>query len=168
MTPLLACPSCARHVQASEAACPFCRASVVEAAKVFVPRQRPAERLSRAARYAFGVGSLAVGTGGCSGLLGASAYPGATDATVSSEAAFPMDARDAGKSAADVTLVEDVFIAASYGLPGWIDAFVANVPDTGADGGLSHDATLPIADATSPNDASHDGIAPTDASPDAS
>jgi hypothetical protein len=61
-SPLLACPSCSRHVRASEASCPFCGASVVVAARGFVPRQEPKERLGRAALYAFGVGSLTVAT----------------------------------------------------------------------------------------------------------
>jgi hypothetical protein len=52
---LIACPSCARHVRASEPSCPFCKASVVEAARAFVPRKRPTERLGRAALYALGL-----------------------------------------------------------------------------------------------------------------
>jgi hypothetical protein len=59
------CPSCARHVRVSEADCPFCGAALSDEFRA-APRPRgPAARLSRAALFAFGSGTLAV-AGGCS------------------------------------------------------------------------------------------------------
>ena len=62
MTPppshLVACPACARHVRASEATCPFCKGALDETTRSTPQRQGPSARLSRAALYAFGVGSL--------------------------------------------------------------------------------------------------------------
>jgi hypothetical protein len=47
---LAPCPSCARHVRVSEAACPFCRAPLDVAPRI-VPGAT--QRLTRAAAYAF-------------------------------------------------------------------------------------------------------------------
>jgi hypothetical protein len=57
---LVLCPSCARHVRVSEAACPFCGTGVSEATRGTEKRRAPTARLSRAALYAFGVGTVAV------------------------------------------------------------------------------------------------------------
>jgi hypothetical protein len=57
---LIACPGCARHVRVGEVACPFCRTSLEEVSRAFTARLPPGQRLSRAALYAFGVGSLTV------------------------------------------------------------------------------------------------------------
>ena len=56
--PLVPCPSCARHVRASETACPFCQAELPEGLEA---QARPgvARRMSRAAALALGA-SLAV------------------------------------------------------------------------------------------------------------
>jgi hypothetical protein len=59
---LIACPGCARHVRVSEAICPFCKGDIGEALRASTPRQAPAQRLSRAALYAFGVGSITIAT----------------------------------------------------------------------------------------------------------
>ncbi len=70
MTPshLLACSGCARHVRSSEASCPFCGHDLAEDARAHAARQAPTQRLSRAALYAFGVGSLTVATA-CGGTV---------------------------------------------------------------------------------------------------
>jgi hypothetical protein len=65
-TSLVSCPGCARHVRITEASCPFCANDLDEARKSFRARERPAQRLSRAALYAFGVG-VAVACGGSAG-----------------------------------------------------------------------------------------------------
>lgn len=56
---LLPCSSCARHVRASETACPFCSAALsLRAAPL--PRT-PIARLSRAALFALGTSAAAMG-----------------------------------------------------------------------------------------------------------
>jgi len=50
MAHLIPCDACARHVRATDAACPFCRAPVAPSA----PHAMPTERLSRAALFVFG------------------------------------------------------------------------------------------------------------------
>jgi predicted RNA-binding Zn-ribbon protein involved in translation (DUF1610 family) len=59
---LTACPSCARHLRASEPACPFCGAKLAERS----PRIRalPTKRLARAAIFSFGA-ALAAAAPGC-------------------------------------------------------------------------------------------------------
>ena len=65
---LFPCPACVRHVRVDEAVCPFCSASLADVERP-VARRGPGVRLSRAARFAFGVGTLSVacGTGGQNG-----------------------------------------------------------------------------------------------------
>jgi hypothetical protein len=60
LAPLAACASCARHVRTSDAACPFCHATMALADDAKLPRAAPAMRLGRAARHAFGIGALSV------------------------------------------------------------------------------------------------------------
>ena len=55
------CPACARHVRVSEGACPFCRASLDAAFRAAPAPLAPAARLSRAALFALGAGSISVG-----------------------------------------------------------------------------------------------------------
>ncbi len=64
-TRLLPCPSCARHVRASESACPFCATALSPSS---APANRsPAQRLSRAALFALGASTAAVAA--CSGSV---------------------------------------------------------------------------------------------------
>ena len=64
---LLPCPSCERHVRASEEACPFCAAALPERpAPAPLPRT-PAVRLSRAAMFALGATAAAVAACSSSG-----------------------------------------------------------------------------------------------------
>lgn len=51
---LLPCPSCSRHVRASERACPFCAAALDTAAASARLAPAPTSRLGRAATFAFG------------------------------------------------------------------------------------------------------------------
>lgn len=61
---LIPCTSCARHVRATESACPFCAAALPLSARS-VQRALPKARLGRAATFAFGAAALAVGAAAC-------------------------------------------------------------------------------------------------------
>jgi hypothetical protein len=82
IAPLVPCPSCARHVRATESACPFCATARVPSAAPVT--RTPGQRLSRAALFALGASAAAVAA--CSGsvtpLYGAPASDsGALDGT---------------------------------------------------------------------------------------
>src|SRR5215510_15123104 len=62
MDALIACEGCARHVRASESACPFCRTA--RTPSEIAPRPVP-RRLGRAATFAFGA-ALATSVTACS------------------------------------------------------------------------------------------------------
>jgi hypothetical protein len=79
---LRACTGCARHVRVSEVACPFCRAPLSEAFRASPAPLPPRARLSRAALFAFGTGTLALGPA-CS-----SSPPATSDGGVLSEPAY--------------------------------------------------------------------------------
>jgi hypothetical protein len=65
---LLACPSCSRHVRATESACPFCAGSIPASFRDLPAPRPPGRRLSRAALYAIGATSLGLATA-CSGSV---------------------------------------------------------------------------------------------------
>ncbi len=54
------CPSCARHARVSEDACPFCGAAFAASFRAAARPQPPSGRLTRAALYALGSGTLAL------------------------------------------------------------------------------------------------------------
>jgi hypothetical protein len=85
---LVTCPSCSRHVRASEGTCPFCSTAVPDAVRAILPRRPPTERMSRAALYAFGVGSVAVAA--ACGSTSSGPPVGETDAAHDSPAAQPL------------------------------------------------------------------------------
>src|SRR4051812_19548177 len=60
MNPLLPCPSCARHVKSSEAACPFCSASL--SGKLTRRAPSTTKRLERLAAFTF---AAALAVTGC-------------------------------------------------------------------------------------------------------
>jgi hypothetical protein len=60
---LCACPACDRHVRVSEAACPFCGSALSDAFRTAPVPQPPGVRLTRAALFAFGAGSLGFAPG---------------------------------------------------------------------------------------------------------
>jgi hypothetical protein len=78
MTHLVACEACARHVRASEDACPFCGVAIATAVRESSPRRGPAGRLSRAGLVALGVGVIAVpiGLAGCAESAQMAVYGG--------------------------------------------------------------------------------------------
>ena len=84
-TRLIPCPSCARHVRSSDAACPFCGAATVQAPAPAVSRGR----LSRAAFIAVSAAGALAATD-CGGST-ASPEP-------ASDAAAPADGASSGSS----------------------------------------------------------------------
>jgi hypothetical protein len=130
---LVACPGCARHVRASEPACPFCSAALPEGLRESVPREGPSVRLSRAALVAFGVGSLTVAAAGCSSNTTTNTVipygvPPHVDAASEQDDAGAKDTgprHDAGR--------QDVNVAVPYGVP------VYGAPPP-VDAGSPHDA----------------------------
>lgn len=63
MAHLLPCPSCARHVRASETACPFCEAVLADTSPVSMSAS--AARLGRAAIFVAGTALVATAATGC-------------------------------------------------------------------------------------------------------
>jgi hypothetical protein len=82
---LAPCPSCTRHVRASEPVCPFCQGQLSDEFRTAVPPRRPAGRLTRAALYAFGATSLSL-VAAC-GSSNSTNPPGPTDGSTGHEAA---------------------------------------------------------------------------------
>ena len=98
------CPGCSRHVRVSEGACPFCAASLDASFRAAPAPVPPSRRLSRAALFAFGTGTLvlapaaivtvALGTD-CSG---SSAYGAPACEDVNCDAVEPLeDSGDRGR-----------------------------------------------------------------------
>lgn len=84
MSQLLPCPSCARHVRQTESGCPFCGTSLDLAS--IAPRGLPAQRLGRAATFAFGA-AMATSVAACGGGPG----PGTNDSGVAPLYGAPSD-----------------------------------------------------------------------------
>ena len=115
---LVPCPSCARHVLATEQSCPFCRSALPDSlASAVIPGTT--QRLSRAAAFAFTASLTITGCGG-------EAAPTPSDSGVQkdSSADGASDGSDDGGNQA-------IYGAPAYGLP---------APDAGADTG-DHDAS---------------------------
>ena len=160
------CPSCARHVRVSEAACPFCGASLDRSLQTTPAPLPPAARLSRAALFALGAStvSLAAACGG---------------ATVGADGPLPGEAGSAPSDGSDKRA--DVgTIAPPYGfMPLPVDAGAdgpslgpmyggAVFPDSGADGPTDSGADGPVdGSPVSPPDAGSDGprVSPADGAP---
>ncbi len=97
---LLPCPSCARHARATDAACPFCGVPLPEAFRS-APRPEPhSARLTRAALFALGSGTLALAPG-CSG--GSSPPAGPEDATANFAPPYGAFFPDTGAGFIDVS-----------------------------------------------------------------
>jgi len=99
---LRACPACSRHVRVSEESCPFCGGGIPQALRDSPAPQPPRMRLTRAAIFALGAGTLAA-TPACGG---STTNPGQT-----------VDSGTDGASAVDSGLDFDAQGAALYGLP---------------------------------------------------
>ena len=147
------CPGCSRHVRVSEGACPFCGVSLDPSFAAAPVPVAPSKRLSRAALFAFGTGTLVLGPAAfvtaalgtdCSSSL-ASSY-GASPCT--SDCELPMaDAYGAPPQLEDSSIVEpDVHVEgpdasdasaspdASDSSVESTDAADGSIEDAGADG----------------------------------
>jgi hypothetical protein len=138
---LNACPACSRHVRVTEASCPFCGVGLGDSFRIPAPIPLTV-RLTRAARYAVGTGTLSLaaacgaattglfpppdrGEGGTSGG-GDSGYdaPPGIDASNSTPpyGGFGVPSDDAGTIESGTTNsmdagFEDVFFGPPYGVP---------------------------------------------------
>jgi hypothetical protein len=156
MNPLVPCPSCDRHVRATETACPFCDAALpTDLASRAVPAAN--RRLSRAAAFTFAA-SLAVTSGAlssaCGGVVeGGNGDPGGVQTmygiAVVEDSGSPIDdggvaamyglanfdggvTEDAGHHHAhDAGPADDGGIAAMYGIAFPPDAGEPGPPDDG-------------------------------------
>jgi hypothetical protein len=137
---LRACPACARHVRVSEESCPFCGGGLDPAFRASPAPRSPGVRLTRAALFAFGTGTLAVAPG-CSSSpspstgpadLADAANPFGNDAAYGSPA-IETDAGDAG----DGSEVNPFGNDAAYGGPAISDDAGDSSPASGDDAGDS-------------------------------
>jgi len=103
---LVSCAACARHVRASEAACPFCGAELPRSLREARPPRPPAMRLGRAALMAIGTGAATIATA-CGGNVGTSGDAGGGGmSTEPPYGATPMeDGGDEAGDAADAGMV---------------------------------------------------------------
>ena len=147
MSALVPCPSCARHVRATESSCPFC-ATVLPDALTATPST--SKRLSRLAAFTFATAVAVTGavSAGCSG---------SEDGTGESEGQLggimpmygaPVPHQDAGScdDQADDKNFDPGSIYAMYGAPVWDasashDAGTGCTKDAGSDS--STDAATP-------------------------
>jgi hypothetical protein len=129
-TPLFPCPTCARHVRVDDAACPFCASPLGEAFRRSTRSRAPATRLSRAALYALGLGTVTVtacggaeaptakdgGEGTDSALRDSSGGVTDTGITLDTGSYDSGQSTDAGSSS-DATSQPDIVISPPYGQP---------------------------------------------------
>jgi hypothetical protein len=122
------CPSCDRHVRASETTCPFCEASIA----IVVPAPRMiTERLGRAALFTLGAAVVVVSGVELSGCSSVPTYGGpAQDSGSVSDAAVPADTSTAN---------QDSGFFPPYGTPADTGPQPDGGPpeDGGTDGGLA-------------------------------
>ena len=141
MNPLVPCPSCDRHVRASEIACPFCHSALPnDLASRAVPAAN--RRLNRAAAFTFAatvaIASASVSTAACGGVVDSG---GGGDDHGGSAAMYGIARADDGGA-----VIDDGSTGAMYGL-----AYV----DSGApsdDGGI-----MPAYGIAPPQDAGEPG-----------
>jgi hypothetical protein len=94
---LIPCPDCARHVRATESACPFCTATLPHSFSSLAPPDTRA-RLTRKATALFGVAALAVTS--CAAAVGPDGSENRADAAAMTiDAAGSHDARTAVEAA---------------------------------------------------------------------
>lgn len=135
--PLVACPSCHRHIRTTEAQCPFCAAAIAaDLAARAIPSAT--SRMSRAAAFLFGA-SIALGCGSeiTSEESGSASGDPSGGTTSSSSSSSSSSSGAGGSMEVDAGLNDDGGAAAMYGLPPPLDAG----PDD--DGGGSADYGAP-------------------------
>src|SRR4051794_6550185 len=115
---LLPCPSCARHVRASEETCPFCDSGLPASLATQPAPRSPATRLSRAALFAFGTSAAAIAA------CGGSTTGSPKDDVTLLDAAYGGPPRDGAPDAEE----DSPFLNAAYGGPP-IDASVPDAAD---------------------------------------
>ncbi len=161
-TRLLACPSCARHVRATEPSCPFCASELPASFRIVPAAKPPMARLSRGALYALGATSIGLATA-CSSasttplygapadasgqdsnpapLYGAPADAGPDTGSSGDSAGDAADAGDTGSGDAADAADADSGMTAAYGLPA----------DSGTDGmGALYGGPPPPPDGSAP------------------
>jgi hypothetical protein len=141
---LVSCAACARHVRASESACPFCRAELPRSLREASAPRPPRMRLARAALMAVGAGAAAIATA-CGGNVGdGGSDAGGADHMVSSEppyGAAPME--DGGDDSGDT--LDAGMVGVLYGgvFPGDAAQPDATPSDASADASQGQDAGPP-------------------------
>jgi hypothetical protein len=142
---LLACPSCKRHVRASEDTCPFCAAAVPQELRAVPAPRPPTVRLSRAALYVFGATSIGVAVA-CSGSVsGVGLDDGGADASQGPAPTPAYGSPGPPLEASPGDAAPDHVIAPMYGLPA--DAQPFDAPDDAIStdgGGPEPDAIGPV------------------------
>lgn len=139
MSPLVPCPSCARHVRAAESACPFCATSLPSdlAARAVPPAPR---RLERLAAFTFAATVAATACGGKSETPGEESVDGGTSSSSSSSSSSSGSSGASSGSSG---------VAPPYGLPpedggGPAALYGAPAPDGGSSGGSSGSSGNPV------------------------
>ncbi len=141
---LVPCPTCSRHFRADEAACPFCSGHPLS--DLGPTPIAPSVRLSRAALYALGVGTISL-----SAACGGDVAKGGTD----SGRGLGMDSSSTDSSPGDSSSPSDSSspmdtgnVAVPYGVP----AFDSGIFDSGTntDATEPRDATPPPFDGPAP------------------
>jgi hypothetical protein len=179
---LVPCAGCSRHVRVSEEACPFCRARLPASLRQAARPLPPTARLTRAALFAFGTGTMAVAPSACSSSsssgdvmfeppygLGPIPDAGEDDATVSALYGAPADdggdhpgISDAADGAPADEGGEHLSFADAYGAPAYepdsgpVDASTTDASDGSAE--PVADAAYggpPVGDATAADDSGH-------------
>lgn len=114
MTQALApCPSCSRHVEIREKACPFCKSELPGTLSA-IPGAT--HRLTRAAAYAF-TASLAVA--GCSAGIAAPTTDGGTDEGGSTSGGTSGGTSDSGKKDGAIPDFDSGGVQPPYGAPAY-------------------------------------------------
>jgi hypothetical protein len=137
---LIPCPGCARHVRASELACPFCTGALPESLRATLPARRPpVGRLTRAALYTFSATSLTLAA-----ACGSTTETGSADGSTV-DAPGNRDSESVPEGAALYGLAPDT------GIKDAGPDTASDAPEDVAPADSGNDTSSP------PRDASHDG-----------
>jgi hypothetical protein len=96
------CPGCSRHVRVSERACPFCSATLDTSFQASPAPVGPSKRLSRAALFAFGTGTLVLPAAVAIGCFSAEPSYGGSPVPIN-PGPVPVGSVDASESSAQDT-----------------------------------------------------------------
>jgi hypothetical protein len=143
MSALVPCPSCARHVRASEASCPFCASALPEGLTAVPNTTR---RLSRFAAFTFAAAVVVTGamTVGCSGSdEGGEGQSEGQLGGIMPMYGAPVPHHDAGTGGC--TDDDNGSLVAMYGIPPW-PSYDAGHVATDAGAPCAHDGGAPAQD----------------------